>query len=40
MEIFSGYNCGDFKLFIRLYGKEKAIKMIQEYAKELLRCRL
>lgn len=40
MEIFPGFDYDDFYLYIKLYGMENTIKMLKEYSKELLKCKL
>lgn len=34
MDIFPGFDYSDFNLFINIYGRENAIKMLKNYAKE------
>lgn len=40
MDLFPGFNYDDYKLFVQLYGKERAIIMLMSFAKEFVKSRL
>lgn len=40
MEIVKGFNYNDFNIYVKLYGMEDTIKMLKEYSKEILKCKL
>lgn len=40
MDIIPGFNYDDFNLYVKLYGIENTIRMLKEYLKELLQCKL
>lgn len=40
MDIIPEFNYDDFNLYVKLYGMENTIKMLKEYSKELLKCKL
>lgn len=40
MDLFPGFSYDDFVLFANIYGRENAIKMLKNYAKEFFKSRL